>query len=202
MSHLINAGGYLELIIGPMYSGKTSSLLELYRQFTFRGIKTLVVNYSEDTRYSETELSTHDKIMIPCKQANDLFDDICSFDNQDENKINKFKDFYNSSVILINEGQFFSDIEDWVKCAVEKYGKRVYVCGLDSDFNREPFGTLLKLVPLCDKITKLQSHCSHCKIKPAIFSHRLTNEKQQKIIGSDSYVPLCRACYLQINSKI
>ena len=95
MSTSSNFGGYLELIIGPMYSGKTSKLLELYKQFTFCGIKTLVINYSEDKRYSETELSTHDKIMIPCKQAYDLFDDICSFEDGEEAK-NKFKDFYES----------------------------------------------------------------------------------------------------------
>jgi thymidine kinase len=193
-----NFGGYLELIIGPMYSGKTSKLLEFYKQFTFCGIKTLVVNYSEDKRYSDTELSTHDKIMIPCKQAYNLFDDICNFDDSLEEK-NKQKEFYESQVILINEGQFFSDIQDWVKCAVDKHSKSVYICGLDGDFQRQTFGKWLDLIPLCDKVTKLHSYCSQCKMKPAIFSHRLSNEKTQKVIGSDSYIPLCRACYLQLN---
>jgi thymidine kinase len=199
MNSSSNYGGYLELIIGPMYSGKTSKLLELYKQFTFCGIKTLVINYSEDTRYSSTELSSHDKIMIPCKQAYDLFDDICNFNNNLEEK-RKYKDFYDSQVILINEGQFFSDIQDWTKCAVEKHGKSVYICGLDGDFQRQPFGKWLDLIPLCDKVTKLQSYCSQCKMKPALFSHRLSKEKTQKVIGSDSYIPLCRLCYLQLNN--
>lgn len=191
-------GGYLELIIGPMYSGKTSKLLELYKQFTFCEIKTLVINYSEDTRYSDTELSTHDKIMIPCKQAYNLFNDVCDFENNLESK-NKFKDFYESQVILINEGQFFSDILDWVKCAVEKYNKSVFVCGLDSDFQRQPFAKWLDLIQICDKVTKLHSYCSQCKMKPAIFTHRLSNEKQQKVIGSDCYIPVCRACYIELH---
>jgi thymidine kinase len=190
--------GYLELIVGPMYSGKTSKLLELYKQFNFCGIKTLVINYCEDKRYSETELSTHDRNMIPCKQAYDLFNDICSFESDTENK---YKDFYESQVILINEGQFFNNIEAWVKIAVETFGKAVYICGLDSDFQRQPFGNWLNLIQLCDKITKLHSYCSLCKKNPAIFSHRLSNEKTQKIIGSDSYIPLCRSCYLQSNTK-
>ena len=102
----------------------------------------------------------------------------------------------NIKYIFINEGQFFEDIVEWTTTAVEKYNKSVYICGLDGDFNREKFGTWLNLIPLCDKVTKLNSYCSLCKKKPAIFSHRITNEKEQKVIGSDNYIPLCRACYL------
>ena len=181
--------GYLELIIGPMYSGKTSKLLELYKQFTFCGIKTLVINYDEDTRYSDTQLSSHDKIMIPCKQANSLTRDITSTDAT----------FLEAQVILINEGQFFKDIVEWTKTAVEKYNKSVYICGLDGDFKRNSFGQWLDLLPFCDKVTKLHSYCSLCKKNPAIFSHRLTGETAQKIIGSDNYVPLCRSCYVKSN---
>ena len=150
--------GYLELIIGPMYSGKTSKLLELYKQFTFCGIKTMVINYDEDTRYSDTQLSTHDKVMIPCKQANILGRDILYN-----------KEFEEAKVILINEGQFFEDIVEWTTKAVEKYNKSVYICGLDGDFNREKFGTWLNLIPLCDKVTKLNSYCSLCKKKTGYF---------------------------------
>ena len=181
--------GYLELIIGPMYSGKTSKLLELYKQFTFCGIKTLVINYDEDTRYSDTQLSSHDKIMIPCKQANSLSRDISITDQE----------FIEAQVILINEGQFFKDIVEWTKTAVEKYNKSVYICGLDGDFKRNSFGQWLDLLPFCDKVTKLHSYCSLCKKNLAIFSHRLTGETAQKIIGSDNYVPLCRGCYVNSN---
>ena len=173
-----------------MYSGKTSKLLELYKQFTFCGINTLVINYHEDTRYSDTHLSSHDKIMIPCIQARTLMGDI------------PLIDVPFAQVILINEGQFFTDIIEWTKCAVEKYNKSVYMCGLDGDFKRCSFGTWLDLIPFCDKVSKLHSYCSHCKKKPAVFSHRLSNEKEQKIIGSDNYVPLCRMCYVELNSVL
>ena len=58
--------GYLEIILGPMWSGKTSALLKIYRQYSFCKSKICVINYEADTRYSKTMLSTHDKEMIPC----------------------------------------------------------------------------------------------------------------------------------------
>lgn len=186
MTTLSTFVGYLELIIGPMYSGKTSKLLDLYKQFTFCDIKTMVINYDEDTRYSTTQLSSHDKIMIPCKQANLLNEDIPVTNEE----------FIEAQVILINEGQFFKDIVEWTKIAVEKYNKSVYICGLDGDFKRQSFGNWLDLIPFCDKVTKLHSYCNLCKKNAAIFSHRLTNETAQKIIGSSNYIPLCRSCYV------
>jgi thymidine kinase len=77
-----------------------------------------------------------------------------------------------------------------------KAGKKIYVSGLDGDFQRKKFGQILDLIPLCDKVTKLTSLCSLCKNgEPAIFSMRLTSETQQTLIGSDNYAPVCRACY-------
>jgi thymidine kinase len=77
-----------------------------------------------------------------------------------------------------------------------KHGKKVYIAGLDGDFERKKFGALLDLIPLCDKVTKLTSLCSICKDgTPGIFSMRLTKEKEQMLIGNDNYIPVCRACY-------
>jgi thymidine kinase len=77
-----------------------------------------------------------------------------------------------------------------------KEKKKVYIAGLDGDFERKRFGNLLDLVPLCDKVTKLTSLCSLCKDgTPGIFSYRLSQEKQQMLIGSDNYIPVCRHCY-------
>jgi thymidine kinase len=104
-------------------------------------------------------------------------------------------------VILINEGQFFEDLYDWTENMVEKNNKEVYICGLDGDFNRQKFGTILDLIPLCDKVTKIMSICSICKNgKKALFSLRLSDNKEQVLIGSDCYKPCCRSCY-QIYSK-
>jgi thymidine kinase len=184
--------GYLGLFIGPMYSGKTSKLIELYKQYTFCGVNTLTINYAEDTRYSNNMLSTHDMNMIPCIMATTLTEvaDIIDTNNKLE------KNFMNSKIILINEGQFFKDIVEWVTIAVCKYNKCVYICGLDGDFRRQLFGNWLDLIPLCDTVEKLHSFCSGCKKRKALFSHRISSEKEQKVIGAESkYVPLCRKCY-------
>ena len=74
--------------------------------------------------------------------------------------------------------------------------KKIYICGLDGDFNRNKFGTLLDLIPLCDKVNKLTAMCSLCKNgTPGIFSLRLSTETDQTIIGSENYIPVCRKCY-------
>ena len=189
MENIVGNCGYLELIAGPMYSGKTSKLLDIYKKYNFCEMKTLVINYAEDTRYSPDMLSTHEKIMIPCVMGSSL-KEISDIVNSPPTK-----EFADSSIILINEGQFFKDIVPWVTCAVEEHKKTVYICGLDGDFQRNRFGNWLDLIPMCDKITKLHSFCSLCKRKPAIFSHRVSDETTQKLIGADSYIPLCRFCY-------
>jgi len=177
--------GYLELAIGPMFSGKTTHLIQAYKKYTYIGKRVLVLNYSDDKRYHDSMLSTHDKIMIPCVQTTRIRD------------IWNSREFVNSEVVLINEGQFFPDLYETVLEMIDVYKKTVYICGLDGDFKRGKFGEILELIPHCDKVTKLQSLCSQCKNgKVAIFSHRLTPEDSQILIGSDIYIPLCRKCYL------
>lgn len=174
--------GYLELIIGPMFSGKTTRLIDIYNEKYAENKNIKVINYSGDTRYHDSMLSTHDQIMIPCVFANKI-KDVC-----DEPGI------HNYDIILINEGQFFSDLYESTYELVEKYKKHVYICGLDGDFKRNKFGTMLDLIPICDKITKLSATCLRCKL-PAIFSKRLSMEEQQVVIGSSNYAPMCRHCY-------
>jgi len=182
-----HTSGYLAMYMGPMYSGKTSKLLELYKQFAFCNIDTAVVNFAEDDRYTkESIVSTHDQQTIPCTLSMSLFE---SFPIESET-FNKF------SVYLINEGQFFPDIVEWTKIAISRpHNKRVYICGLDGDFKRNVFGNWLDLIAYSDTIEKLTSICWDCREESAIFSHRMTGETRQKVIGSDSYIPLCRNCY-------
>jgi thymidine kinase len=181
-----NNNSYLELIVGPMFSGKTSRLVEIYNQCTFCDMSVSVINHSNDNRYDDKLLSTHDKIKIPCVKTNKLSD---VWSEEVDNKIN------DSKVILINEGQFFDDLYEVVDKMLKK-NKKVYVCGLDGDFERKKFGKMLDLVPLCDKILKLTSLCSSCKDgTKGIFSMRTTNEKEQTVVGFDNYIPVCRKCY-------
>jgi thymidine kinase len=185
-----NSNAYLEIILGSMFSGKTSRLVEIYKQCKFCNIPVLVVNHSCDNRYDDELLSTHDKVKIPCIKTNSLFEFWHKYYLDTEN-------IKEAEVILINEGQFFSDLYEVVDDMLQK-GKKVYVCGLDGDFKRHKFGQMLDLIPLCDKVTKLTSLCSICKNgTPGIFSKRITTEKEQTIVGSDNYIPVCRICYEQ-----
>lgn len=179
MTSHINSG-YLEIILGGMYAGKTSRLVEIYKQCRFCNISVNVINHSDDNRYDDALMSTHDQIKIPCIKTERLLD-IAIEDYAD--------------VVLINEGQFFPDLEDFVKKLL-LCGKKVYICGLDGDFERKKFGQILDLIPLCDKVTKLTSLCNLCKNgTPGIFSKRITSEKEQTVVGSTNYIPVCRACY-------
>jgi thymidine kinase len=171
--------GYLEIILGSMYSGKTSRLVEIYKQCQFCNISVIVINHIIDNRYDCNLMSTHDQIKIPCFKTETLMN----------------LSIIESDVILINEGQFFSDLEEFVEKMLEQK-KKIYVCGVDGDFQRKKFGQILNLIPLCDKVTKLTSLCSLCKNgTPGIFSKRITSEKEQTVVGSDNYIPVCRSCY-------
>lgn len=198
MSASKNTVGYLELIIGPMFSSKTTTLLEIYKKCKFCNIPVSIINHTIDNRYHDTLISSHDKVMAPCLQANKL-SDIWTREGWIES--GNYSDIYannllrSAEVILINEGQFFIDLYEIVVDML-KHNKKVYICGLDGDFERKKFGSILDLIPLCDKVNKLTSLCSLCRDGTlAIFSMRLTKEKEQTIVGSDNYIPVCRKCY-------
>jgi thymidine kinase len=192
---------YLEIILGSMYSGKSTRLVEIYNQCKFCDIPVTVINHSIDNRYDDELMSTHDQVKIPCIKTEKLLE-LWAEDNIDLETnigfIHRIKDkllIIKSNVILINEGQFFPDLEEFVIKMLEN-NKKIYVCGLDGDFQRKKFGNILDLIPLCDKVTKLTSLCSLCKNGTAgIFSKRITSEKEQTIVGSDNYIPVCRNCY-------
>jgi thymidine kinase len=192
--------GYLEIILGPMFSSKTTRLVEIYKQCNFCNIPVIAINHTIDNRYDDELLTTHDKIKIPCiKTANlmDIWTDQVSLE-ENIDKIPRIKDKFKvakSEVVLINEGQFFPDLIEFVNKLL-KNEKQVFICGLDGDFERKKFGQILDLIPLCDKVEKLTSLCSICKNgTKGIFSMRLTHEKEQTIVGSDNYIPVCRKCY-------
>jgi len=200
MSESNSSAGYLELILGPMFSGKTSRIVEIYKQCEFCNISVAVINHTIDNRYDDELLSTHDKVKIPCMKTErlmDLWNESIDLEDELTNipQVQQKIKVATSEVILINEGQFFPDLEDFVRLLLNN-GKKIYICGLDGDFERKKFGNILDLIPLCDKVTKLTSLCSLCKNgTPGIFSMRLTNETDQTVVGSDNYIPVCRKCY-------
>ena len=180
-----NSNGYLSLVLGPMFSGKTSSLISKYREINR---KKVVVNYAGDTRYNvATILTSHDGVTLPCIQAFAL-ETVMS-------------ELLANDVIFINEAQFFTDLQVCVLELVNDWGKEVYVYGLDGDFRHERFGSVLDLIPESDEVIKLRAICSTCgQANRAIFSQRLTGESEQVVIGSNNYAPLCRKCHLMQKS--
>ena len=120
--------GFLKIIIGSMFSGKTSELLNIYRLYTLCNIDCCIINHTFDKRYHKTMISSHDKIMLPCIQCLNLKDTVSK-----ESFLDQYK------VILINEAQFFDDLYEYTRFLVEEKKKIVYFCGLDGDFKRQKF---------------------------------------------------------------
>jgi thymidine kinase len=176
--------GSLHIILGPMFSGKTTRLIEIYNTRTYINKKVAVINYADDVRYHPTMLSTHDQVLIPCIQLTALDGFDCS----------------SYDTIVINEAQFFCNLFINVIQIVEKYDKEVFIFGLDGDFLRNKFGGILDLIPYCDSVEKLSALCTYCcDGTKALFSFRMSREVKQMVIGADNYKPLCRKCYLKYN---
>jgi len=186
ISTKMNNTGYLAVYLGCMYAGKTSKLISIYNKNKTAGISTCVINYIEDKRYHDNKLSTHDRKMIECLSVRKIYD---VFEN-DPNLLEQTEAF------IINEGQFFSDLFEVVKLLVNEHNKKVYVCGLDGDYKMKKFGQILDLIPICDEVEKLHAICTICKA-PASFTKRITQETEQKVIGSDNHIPVCRMCHLK-----
>lgn len=177
--------GSLEIIMGPMFSGKTELLIKKYNLASLENTnKIIAFNYFKDTRYGDNKIVSHNQKFIPCiniEKLSSLFLDV--------DKLSKYK------YIFINEAQFFIDLKECIIKLVEIYKKNVIICGLDSDYKREKFGEIWDLIPFADNIYKLNGKCNHCMNK-SLFTYRVTNEKDQEVIGTDNYIPLCRKCYL------
>jgi len=180
----------LNIIVGPMFSGKTTRLIEQFNKNVLDNIPTMVINYSEDNRYSNTELSSHDNIEIPCIKLSRLAE-IYKY-------LNKFilkPSDLNLRYILINEGQFFPDLYDVIYDLLSMDNIVIVVSGLDGDYEMKKFGQILDIIPLANHIEKLNATCYNCK-NPAYFTMRKTLQKKQIIIGSnDIYSPVCRECH-------
>jgi len=182
-----NKHGSLHLIIGCMYAGKTTKLIETYNNAIENDENVTILTHSSENRYSIHEISTHDQQKISCLK----YSSILSFIENEQQNIKT------SNIILIDEGQFFDDLLS-VLLLVEKYNKTVYVFGLDGDFKRKQFGQILSLIPLCDSVEKITAECK-CG-KTAIFSNRTIQNDSQILVGStDVYEPLCRTCYVGNN---
>jgi len=176
--------GTLEIIMGPMFSGKTEFLINKYNtcKKELEEKQIIAYNYYKDTRYGDNKIVSHNFNQIPCINIQTLTE--------------IFEDYYFSTRthIFINEAQFFPNLKETIIKLVEEYNKNIIICGLDSDFKREKFGDMWDLIPYSDYIVKLKGKCNDCNM-PSLFTFRITNEEGQEVIGVKNYIPLCRKCY-------
>ena len=182
----------LELILGPMFAGKSSAILGMIRRNTFISRKTLCITSAIDTRYStEAKIVSHDKDSYPAVAVKALL------------QLTTTEEFASAQCIIIEEAQFFPDLFDFTIYAVETCGKQVVCVGLDGDAKRKPFGQLLDLIPYADKVEKYKALCTHCRDGTrALFTSRKvedTSGQQISVGGEEQYEPLCRKHYLGQN---
>jgi len=181
---------HLTLILGPMFSGKSSAILAKIRRAQVLGWKTLNITNNIDIRYdiSGSRIITHDKAFVEALGVK-VLKGVCDGE-----------EYRSARLIVIEEAQFFSGLYDFVVRAVEVDGKDVIVVGLDGDSDRRPFGEVLQLIPLADEVVRLSALCKLCGDgTPAIFTALVNGVKSEQICvgGADMYQPLCRQHYLK-----
>tara|TARA_Y100000590_G_C15519098_1_gene938635 strand:- start:216 stop:782 length:567 start_codon:yes stop_codon:yes gene_type:complete len=182
-------GEGLKIIIGPMFSGKSSELIRKVNRLRAIGKTVLVFNSEKDTR-SQNTTKTHDDYTLEAIKSSVVYS---STDPEYKNWEHREK-MMHAEVIAIDEAQFFPNLYSTVKNLIEIDKKYVIVCGLDGDFEQKSFGEILKLIPISDKVIKLNAMCTECKNgTPAPFTKRITKSKDKILIGgSQDYISVCR----------
>lgn len=177
----------LNLVVGPMWAGKSSYILSKIRRYKAIGWEVYVITNALDHRYGHYVISNHDSDQFPAVAVRNLL------------PLRNEEQYRNAKLIILEEAQFFQDLVSFVLKAVEDDGKHVICVGLDGDSERRPFGDILKLIPYCDSLEKITSLCSECGDgTPALFSYRVVSTEEQIAVGADNlYKPLCRKHYLE-----
>jgi thymidine kinase len=186
--HLTRKEGWLEIVCGSMFSGKSEELIRRVRRASFGKLKVQVFKPALDNRYSTEEVVSHNGTKVlakPVKASLDILE-LLDFDTQ---------------VVAIDEVQFFDEAIIFVVQSLADRGIRVIVAGLDQDFRGEPFGPVPTLMALAETVTKLQAICLSCG-SPASRTQRLINGQPANyndpiiLVGaSESYEPRCRHCH-------
>jgi thymidine kinase len=186
--------GWLEVICGSMFSGKSEELIRRVRRAIFSKLNVQVFKPTIDNRYCEDAVVSHNgtsELAKPVQSPSDIMEQVPP-------KID---------VVAIDEVQFFDDGIVSVVQTLADRGIRVIVAGLDQDFRGEPFGQVPILMTLAESVTKLQAICSACG-SPASRTQRLINGKPASyhdpiiLVGaSESYEPRCRHCHEVPGSK-
>lgn len=181
--------GKLTVNVGSMFSGKSTELLRQGRRYELAGKRVLYVKPVTDDRYSEAAVVTHDR-----KQT-----DALQVDPDDTSAIIKYVKWVlkeNPDAVLIDEGQFFTDV--LFLHQIEKMlvvGIDVYVSGLDMDRSGKPFGIMPELMAVADRVQKFHAVCAECGTDAYVSYAEDGGGDQVKVGGAETYKPLCRSCW-------
>ena len=179
--------GWIEVVCGSMFSGKTEELLRRLTRARIAKQKVEVFKPGVDTRYDEEDVVSHDEkktTSIPVENASQIL-------------------FYaeDFEVVGIDEAQFFGDELVSVCNELANRGKRVIVAGLDMDYTGKPFGPIPQLMATAEYVTKVHAICMRCG-NLANYSHRTVKNDKLVVLGeTDAYEPLCRKCFLEMRNK-
>tara|TARA_B100000963_G_C22586389_1_gene653319 strand:- start:126 stop:668 length:543 start_codon:yes stop_codon:yes gene_type:complete len=173
----------VEVILGCMFSGKSTELLRRTNRYRAIGKEILLINHSYDNRTDES-IKTHSNMKQTAIKT-DRLESILELDS-----------FKTCDVIGIDEAQFFPDLLRFVKNA-ELHSKIIIVAGLDGDYKREPIGEILQVIPLCDEVVKLNAMDMIDRDgSPGIFSKRIVEGDDQVLVGAnESYAAVSRKNY-------
>ncbi|MBL7014018.1 MAG: thymidine kinase [Candidatus Marinimicrobia bacterium] len=173
--------GWIEVICGSMFSGKTEELIRRLKRAEIAQMKVEIYKPKIDSRYSAEHIVSHNQLKmksVMVHSASDILD--------------LAKD---AEVVGIDEAQFFGDDLVQVCHELAKNNKRVVVAGLDTDYKGNPFGPMPNIMCEADYLDKLRAICIQCG-NPATYSQRLTLDNSQVVIGeTDVYEARCRNCY-------
>ncbi|MCC6458845.1 MAG: thymidine kinase [Saprospiraceae bacterium] len=173
--------GWIEVICGCMFSGKTEELIRRLRRATIADLKVEVFKPRIDTRYDETSIVSHDTSML---LAHPVDDSARLLDISED-----------TSVVGVDEAQFFDANLPEVCQQLALRGIRVVVAGLDMDFRGKPFGPIPDMMAIAEYVTKVHAICVHCG-NLATHSYRLATGDEVILLGEkEQYEPRCRSCY-------
>lgn len=178
--------GWIEVICGSMFSGKTEELIRRLRRAHFAKQKVEIFKPAIDTRYHEEQVVSHNSNSIPSTPVPSSSNILLLANDSD--------------VVGIDEAQFFDNELVNVCNQLANNGTRVIVAGLDMDYTGKPFGPIPALLACAEYVTKVHAICMNCG-NLAQFSHRKTDQTSLVLLGeTDSYEPLCRKCYQKVIS--
>jgi len=174
--------GWIEVICGPMFSGKSEELIKRLKRAQIAKRRVQIFKHGSDVRYDDTSIVSHSQHSIPGTAVTDVRKILDLVDDRTE-------------LVAIDEGQFFSDEIVVVANTLANRGKRVIVAGLDLDYECNPFGPMPQLMCSAEYVTKQLAICMSCG-DPANFTQRLTAAKEQVIVGAaETYEARCRLHY-------